>query len=362
MIRVIVVDDSTFMRRAITSLLELEQDIKVVATAPDGQAALQIVDEVEADVMTLDVEMPRLGGLETLQRLMKTNPMPVLMISSLTESGAESTLKALEYGALDFIPKIMSNEREVFGAELRRKVRALARRKAIIRLKYRRINHIPAPQPRWQPSQPADYVQTPCLGPRDLVVIGVSTGGPPVVQKILSSLPADLPACILVAQHMPATFTGPFAKRLDNVCQIDVSEAVDGDKFKIGHAYVCPGGKHIGIRMRGPLPEVSVTEEPRDALYKPTVNLLMETAGPWAAAPWASCLRAWARTAAKAHGCCEKKAAASSPRMRPPVWSTACPRPWWTPNWPTLSWMRTTLPRPSLQPLKADPHRHRTEV
>ncbi len=279
MIRVIVVDDSTFMRRAITSLLELEQDIKVVATAPDGQAALQIVDEVEADVMTLDVEMPRLGGLETLQRLMKTNPMPVLMISSLTESGAESTLKALEYGALDFIPKIMSNEREVFGAELRRKVRALARRKAIIRLKYRRINHIPAPQPRWQPSQPADYVQTPCLGPRDLVVIGVSTGGPPVVQKILSSLPADLPACILVAQHMPATFTGPFAKRLDNVCQIDVSEAVDGDKFKIGHAYVCPGGKHIGIRMRGPLPEVSVTEEPRDALYKPTVNLLMETAG-----------------------------------------------------------------------------------
>ena len=177
MIRVIVVDDSTFMRRAITSLLEQEQDIKVVATAPDGQAALQIVDEVEADVMTLDVEMPRLGGLETLQRLMKTNPMPVLMISSLTESGAESTLKALEYGALDFIPKIMSNEREVFGAELRRKVRALARRKAIIRLKYRRINHIPAPQPRWQPSQPADYVQTPCLGPRDLVVIGVSTGG-----------------------------------------------------------------------------------------------------------------------------------------------------------------------------------------
>ena len=279
MIRVIVVDDSTFMRRAITSLLEQEQDIKVVSTAPDGQAALQIVDEVEADVMTLDVEMPRLGGLETLQRLMKTNPMPVLMISSLTESGAESTLKALEYGALDFIPKIMSNEREVFGAELRRKVRALARRKAIIRLKYRRINHIPAPQPRWQPSQPADYVQTPCLGPRDLVVIGVSTGGPPVVQKILSSLPADLPACILVAQHMPATFTGPFAKRLDNVCQIDVSEAVDGDKFKIGHAYVCPGGKHIGIRMRGPLPEVSVTEEPRDALYKPTVNLLMETAG-----------------------------------------------------------------------------------
>ncbi len=100
-----------------------------------------------------------------------------------------------------------------------------------------------------------------------------------MVQKILSALPASLPACVLIAQHMPATFTGPFAKRLDSVSQISVTEAVDGDKLKNGHAYVCPGGMHIGVRLRGPLPEVSVTEEPRNALYKPTVNVLMETAG-----------------------------------------------------------------------------------
>ena len=136
----------------------------------------------------------------------------------------------------------MSCDRECFGAELQRKVRAIARRKTIIKLKYRRINQIQVPVPRPQPSQPADYVQTPCTGPRDLVVIGVSTGGPPVVQKILSALPADLPACILIAQHMPAAFTNPFAKRLDSVCQIGVTEAQDGDKFKTGHAYVCPGG------------------------------------------------------------------------------------------------------------------------
>lgn len=118
-----------------------------------------------------------------------------------------------------------------------------------------------------------------CRGARDLVVIGVSTGGPPVVQKVLAALPAKLPACILIAQHMPASFTGPFAKRLDNVCQISVTEAVNGDKIVNGHAYVCPGGQHIGIQMHGPLPEVLVTKEPTNALYKPTVNVLMETAG-----------------------------------------------------------------------------------
>ena len=279
MISVLVVDDSTFMRNTITSLLEQDSEIKVVGTARNGQEALEKAEELDPDVMTLDVDLPRLDGLGVLQQLMKKTPIPVLMVSSLTQSGAESTLKALEYGALDFIPKTMSCDRECFGAELQRKVRAIARRKTIIKLKYRRINQIQVPVPRPQPSQPADYVQTPCTGPRDLVVIGVSTGGPPVVQKILSALPADLPACILIAQHMPAAFTNPFAKRLDSVCQIGVTEAQDGDKFKTGHAYVCPGGKHLGIRMRGPLPEIFVAEEPRDALYNPSANVLFETAG-----------------------------------------------------------------------------------
>lgn len=269
------------MRHALVSMLEQDPEIKVVDTARDGQDALDKVSRLDIDVITLDVEMPRLDGLETLKQIMKTNPLPVLMVSSLTESGAVSTLKALEYGAQDFIPKTQSNDRDAFGEDLRRKVKAIARRKSIIRLKY---HHHAAPQPA--PAHAASR-QTPpvcsaasaCKGPRDLVVIGVSTGGPPVVQKILSALPASLPACVLIAQHMPATFTGPFAKRLDSVSQISVTEAVDGDKLKNGHAYVCPGGKHIGVRLRGSLPEVSVTEEPRDALYKPTVNVLMETAG-----------------------------------------------------------------------------------
>lgn len=279
MIRVIVVDDSSFIRNALISLLEKDPEISVIANARNGREALQKAKELDADVMTLDVEMPLMDGLNALKELMKTNPMPVLMVSSLTESGAETTLKAMEYGALDFILKDMGNN-ETFGKELRAKVRMLSRKKAITRLKYRRLHKIPVePSINTKPLQPVNYVQTPCTGPRDLIVIGVSTGGPPVVQKLLAALPANIAACILIAQHMPASFTKPFAKRLDGVCAISVSEAVDGDKLKNGHAYICPGGKHMGIRMRGALPEIFVSEEPRNALYKPTVNILMETAG-----------------------------------------------------------------------------------
>lgn len=288
MIRVLVVDDSTFMRHSLVDMLQKDPEIKVVDTARDGVEALQKAESQEVDVITLDVEMPKLNGLETLKKLMQTNPLPVIMISSLTESGAESTLKAMEYGAQDFIPKNMSNDKDAFGQELRKKVKAIARRKSIIRLKYHRH---PQPQPAKNdaPHSSSRAQRAPAPhktqgigaghGPRDLVVIGVSTGGPPVVQKILSALPGDLPACILIAQHMPATFTGPFAKRLNSVSKFEVTEAVHGDKLKNGHAYVCPGGKHIGLRLNGPLPEVSITDEPRDALYKPTVNVLMETAG-----------------------------------------------------------------------------------
>ncbi|MCR5813167.1 MAG: chemotaxis response regulator protein-glutamate methylesterase [Desulfovibrio sp.] len=288
MIRVIVVDDSLFLRNSLVSLIEQDSEIKVAATARDGLDALRKIQAApdDFDVVTLDVEMPNMNGLDTLKELMATVPLPVLMISSLTEQGAETTLRALELGALDFIPKSMEKDKdkETFGREIRQKIKSLSRRKIFVRLKYGLKNKAADKkadkvQPAKRSSVPVDYVQTPCKGPRDLVVIGVSTGGPPVVQKILSAMPADLPACILVAQHMPPAFTGPFARRLDSVSKISVSEAVDGDKFQRGHAYVCPGGKHIGIRLRGVLPQIAVTEEPKDALYKPTVNVLMSTAG-----------------------------------------------------------------------------------
>lgn len=326
------------MRSAIVALLEKDPEITVCGTAKDGQDCLVKVAQLQPDIITLDVEMPRMDGLATLKELMRTNPLPVLMVSSLTAEGAETTLKALEYGALDFIAKVSGAEQEDFGVELRHKVKSIARRKAFLRLRYTRTSleagrgtslssaagsssssslggtrpsslssSLSRPsglsslsgsaslssrqsgtsRPSLRSSSPAAGASAPaaggiirpCSGTHDIVVIGVSTGGPPVVQKILSALPANFPACILVAQHMPATFTGPFAKRLDSVCQISVTEAANGDKIQNGHAYVCPGGKHIGIQMRGPLPEVLVTTEPASALYKPSVNVLMETAG-----------------------------------------------------------------------------------
>ena len=328
------------MRSAIVALLEKDPEITVCGTAKDGQDCLAKVAQLQPDIITLDVEMPRMDGLATLKELMRTNPLPVLMVSSLTAEGAETTLKALEYGALDFIDKVSGADQEHFGVELRHKVKSIARRKAFLRLRYTRTSlesgrssslsssagssasslgssaarpsslssglgrtsgtssltsgasaasrqgatarptlRTSATAAGTSAATPAGGIIRPCTGTHDIVVIGVSTGGPPVVQKILSALPANFPACILVAQHMPATFTGPFAKRLDSVCQITVTEAANGDKIQNGHAYVCPGGKHIGIQMRGPLPEVLVTTEPTSALYKPSVNVLMETAG-----------------------------------------------------------------------------------
>lgn len=288
MIRVLVVDDSTFMRMSIVDMLQKDPEIKVVDTARDGLEALEKLKNLDVDVVTLDVEMPRLNGLDTLKKLMETNPLPVIMISSLTEEGAESTLKAMEYGAQDFIPKTASNDKDAFGQELRKKVKAIARRKSIVRLKYHnKTAHAHSDSHPVQEIAKSSFGRRSTSraskalgkGPRDLVVIGVSTGGPPVVQKILSALPGDLPACILIAQHMPPTFTGPFAKRLDSVSKFAVTEAKNGDKLINGHAYVCPGGMHIGLRQAGPLPEVMVSEHPKSALYKPTVNVLMETAG-----------------------------------------------------------------------------------
>lgn len=280
MIKVLVVDDSAFMRRVLTSLLSQDEDIEIAGTARDGEDALLKIASLKPDVVTMDIEMPRMDGLATLQQIMKTAPIPVIMISSLTEQGAEATLKALEYGALDFIPKSLNNNNhDQFAQELIRKIRAVARKKSLLQLRFGRGGQSSPgaiPQPTYKAPAPA-VLGGPCKGMRDIVAIGVSTGGPPAVQKVLAALPANFPACILIAQHMPAAFTGPFAKRLDNICKITVKEAQNGDKLQAGVAYVSPGGQHLMLTMRGALPELVVTPEPASALYKPSVNVLAES-------------------------------------------------------------------------------------
>jgi two-component system chemotaxis response regulator CheB len=223
---VLVVDDSVFMRNLLSSALSGDPEITVVGTARDGEDALEQIKRLNPDVVTLDVEMPRRNGLAALQEIMRVSPRPVIMVSSMTVEGAEITLKCLDAGALDFIPKNTSNA-EIFVAELLPKIKAVARKRAIMAL--RRANPCAAHPPATAATAPRHVVAP--GGTRDIVAIGVSTGGPPAVQKVLAGLPGDLPAAVLIAQHMPAAFTGPFAKRLDAQCALSVKEAEHGEKF-----------------------------------------------------------------------------------------------------------------------------------
>ncbi len=278
MVKVLIVDDSLFMCKALKHILASDKDIEVIGMAHNGKDALEKLKVLDPDVITLDVEMPRMDGLAALKEIMKTKPTPVIMISSLTEEGAQTTLKALEAGALDFLPKSQSTE-DMFASDLTRKVKLLARKKALLQLRFGMKKN--APRSTTSSATTAYSAKsgpyTPCKGVRDIVAIGVSTGGPPAVQKLLSALPENFPAYILIAQHMPAAFTGPFAKRLDSTSKITVTEAVSGERPKNGHAYVCPGGRHLRLRMKGPLPELLVTDEPREALYKPAATELMHS-------------------------------------------------------------------------------------
>ncbi len=288
MVKVLIIDDSAFVRRSLTTILEKDPDIQIVGTASNGLEGVALAAKLEPDVITMDVEMPKMNGLEALAKIMVESPCPVIMISSLTGEGAETTLKALELGALDYMPKLTSGslpDLDRVQKELVGKVKALARRKAFVRLVHRRRNPTPAASarpaasgaaPRPQPVRPPGRTGR---GAFEAVLIGVSTGGPPAVQKILAALPVSFPLPILVAQHMPAAFTGPFAKRLDAQCAISVKEAEPVERLRPGTVYICPGGRHLRVEMRGALPTALVTEEPKEALYKPSANVLMETGG-----------------------------------------------------------------------------------
>jgi len=275
-VKVVVVDDSAFMRKAIQTMLEKDPEIRVVGIARNGQEGLELIRKYDPDVVTMDIEMPIMDGLTALRHVMMEMPRPVLMVSSLTTEGAEATLKAMELGAVDFIPKQLSKvSLDIIKIEkdLQNKVKTVAGRRFRAPGAMRLRGPAAAAAERPPLARPAGSAK------RDVVAIGVSTGGPPAVQKVLSSLPDGFPAGILIAQHMPASFTGPFAKRLDSVSRLSVKEAEDGERFSPGVVYIAPGGKHLRIELRGAGLRVVVAEEPREALYKPSANELMESVG-----------------------------------------------------------------------------------
>lgn len=270
MIRVLVVDDSAFMRKALTIMLEKDPEIKVIATAANGEEALDKVAALDPDVITLDVEMPVMDGLTTLRHIMMENPKPVLMVSSLTQEGAEATLEALELGAVDYIPKKLSRvslEIVKIEEELCQKVKLIARSGRLFSKRPRRKKTVPVPKKVTSPASVRHFR-------RELVGVGVSTGGPPAVQRIISAFPVDFPGVLFIAQHMPATFTPAFAKRLNELCVLEVKEAEDGERVEKGVAYVAPGGRHLKLEKKGSSIYTHISSFPVDSLYKPSVDQL----------------------------------------------------------------------------------------
>ncbi|GAB6060965.1 protein-glutamate methylesterase/protein-glutamine glutaminase [Desulfonatronum parangueonense] len=278
MIKVLVVDDSAFMRKALSTMLGNDPEILVVGTARDGAEGLDKIRELQPNVVTLDIEMPRMDGLTALRHIMMEMPRPVIMVSSLTTEGAEATLKAMELGAVDFIPKQLARvSLDIIKIEedLRAKVKNVARRRIRPLRMPRKVDVVT--QPALREMRSAAPVTPNRRQLRDIVAIGVSTGGPPAIQKVLAKLPANFPACILIAQHMPQAFTGPFAKRLDALCQIRVKEAEAGDRVQPGVAFVAPGGQHLSIDQKVSRIDLVISPDPRDALYKPSANVLISS-------------------------------------------------------------------------------------
>lgn len=251
-IRVLVVDDSAFMRKILSDLLCQDPGIAVVGTARNGQDALVKRRALHPDVITLDIEMPELDGLGCLARLMDEQPVPVVMVSSLTQAGAEATLRALDLGAVDFLAKpsgAISLDMATVADELRAKVKVAAR----ARLRPGRCPAVgapttTAPTPTAVPSAIPTEVTASQPRPRHgqkVVVIGCSTGGPGALNDLIPRLPADLGAAVLVVQHMPPGFTRSLAQRLNDLSPLQVSEAADGDRYEPGKVLIAPGGFHM---------------------------------------------------------------------------------------------------------------------
>ncbi|HID56811.1 TPA: chemotaxis response regulator protein-glutamate methylesterase [Candidatus Poribacteria bacterium] len=272
-VRVLVVDDSPFMRAAIKRILESDPDIEVIGTAGDGLEAIEKVKRLKPDLVTLDVQMPRMDGLTALRRIMSEHPLPVIMLSSMTEDGARVTLEAMEIGAVDYLPKnIRQSSLDIIKVrkELLEKVKVIAR--SWRKKRYEPKGPTAGVKPKISPATRARH-------PIEIVVIGVSTGGPRALQRLLPKLPGDLPAGILIAQHMPPQFTKLLAERLDQMCRIRVVEGKNGEEVCDGKAIIAPGGRHMKvIALDGAHPRIRVIERVEGMIYVPSVDLLMESA------------------------------------------------------------------------------------
>jgi len=276
--RVVVVDDSALVRSLLTEIINRQPDMECIGAAADPLLAREMIRNLNPDVITLDVEMPRMDGIDFLAKLMRLRPMPVVMVSTLTERGAEVTLKALELGAIDFVakPKIgVADGLRQLQDDITDKIR-IASKARINRL------HTPAAAagaPGHDPKAAARPVSASLgrLSTEKIIFIGASTGGTEATKEVLITLPADSPA-VVITQHMPPGFTRNYAARLDGLCKISVKEAVDGERILPGHAYIAPGGMHLSVERSGANYLARVQDGDPVNRHKPSVEVLFKSA------------------------------------------------------------------------------------
>lgn len=268
-VRVLVVDDSALMRKLIPMILERDPDIEVVGTAMDGAFALRKIEELHPDVITLDLEMPRMDGLETLRMIMRGAPLPVIVFSTHSKEGAYSTFKALALGAIDFVAK----PRDAAAGNLEPVAHQLAEK---IKVAKRAGGPKAMPRPQAPPKSFRKHAR-PAMAPNRVIAIGISTGGPNALQYLLSQFPADFPATFVIVQHMPEGFTDMFARRLDECCALEVQEAHSGDLLVAGRVLICPGNRHMMVRRMPRGDMVVLSDTPPINGHRPSADVLFHS-------------------------------------------------------------------------------------
>ena len=270
MVKVLVVDDSGFFRRTLCKLLETDRNIKVIAQACNGEEAIEMVEQYHPDVITMDVEMPKMDGITAVKRIMSKNPTPILMFSNLTEQGAKTTLEALHAGAADFLPKNFQHltiEQDELVEILVNRIKVLA-----IKNKNTAYNTEELSQKIESKTVEKQDQSLVKISNYNLIAIGASTGGPVALEKVLTKLPASFPSPIIIVQHMPQTFTKTFADRLNNLCKINVSEAENNMQVLPGNAYIAPGGKQLYVKKTNSEVKLIVKDSSEKQIYKPSVD------------------------------------------------------------------------------------------
>lgn len=272
-IKVLIVDDSALIRSVMKEIINSQPDMEVVGVAPDPIIARDLIKQTDPDVLTLDVEMPRMDGLDFLEKLMRLRPMPVLMVSSLTERGSEITLRALELGAVDFVTKpkmsIQSGMLE-YTEMIADKIRAASR----ARIKSR---HVAPADAAVQGGEALPMIRNPLTSSEKLIIIGASTGGTEAIKDFLVQMPSDCPG-ILITQHMPPGFTKSFAQRLDGLCKIGVKESEGNERVLPGHAYIAPGHAHLKLVRSGANYMTQLDDGPPVNRHRPSVDVLFHSA------------------------------------------------------------------------------------